>query len=65
MSLHEDALGAAAGLSLAVVHVHLLRGVVSGVVATASRVALHLAVVSSDLANEVVESLVDVEAGLG
>lgn len=63
--LHDDTLGAAAGLSLAAIHIHLLGGVVTRVVAAARRVALHLAVVSADLTNEIVKGLVNVEAGLG
>jgi hypothetical protein len=63
--LHENALGAAACLLLARVHLHgSLVGVVRARVAALVRVA-HLNVVPADLADNVIESLVDVDAGLG
>lgn len=64
--LHDDALGAAASLLLAAVHVHLFGGAVRArVAAAAGGVALHLAVVSSDLSYNVVEGPLDIETGLG
>jgi len=64
--LHDDALGAAAGLGFAFAHFHFVRGSVSAAVTTAAcRVALHLAVKAPNLANDIVESLIDVDAGLG
>jgi hypothetical protein len=64
--LHEHALGAAASFLLAVVHIHGLGGsVCARGAAAASRVTLHLAVISSDLSHDIVEGLVDIDSGLG
>lgn len=64
--LHDDALGTAAGLGFAFAHFHFVRGSVASSVATAARrVALHLAVKAPNLADDIVESLVNVDAGLG
>lgn len=64
--LHDDTLGAAASLLLAAVHVHGLgRAVEARDAAATGRVALHLAVVSPDLTNDVVEGLLDIQTRLG
>lgn len=64
--LHHHAPAAAAGLLLAAVDIHRLGwSVQAGGAAAARRVALHLAVISPDLAHNVVEGLVDIDAGLG
>lgn len=64
--LHDDALGTAAGLGFAFAHFHFVRGSVATSVATAARgVTLHLAVKAPNLADDIVESLVNVDAGLG
>lgn len=63
--LHDDALGAAAGALAGLADIHLaLRG--AGAERTAAgRVGGHLLVVAADLADEVVEGVLDVDAGLG
>jgi hypothetical protein len=64
--LHEHTLGTASCFLLAVVHIHGLGGSVGARgTAAASRVALHLAVISSDLSHDIVEGLVDVDSRLG
>lgn len=64
--LHDDTLGAAASFGLAFAHLHLAgRTAIATVAATAGRIALHLAVVATDLSDNIVESLVDVNARLG
>lgn len=59
---HEHALRAAPSLSIVVAHIHWLDRAGSIRHATALRVTLHLAVVPPDLANDIVESLVDVDS---
>jgi hypothetical protein len=64
--LHNDTLGAASGLLLAMVHIHRLgRAIGARETAAAGGVALHLAVVSSDLANNVVKGLLNIQTRLG
>lgn len=58
---HYHALGAAASLGVVVANIHRLDSTSSVGHATALRVALHLAVVTSDLTDDVVEGLVDVD----
>lgn len=65
-SSHDDTLGAAAGLVAAVVHVHLLGGAVeSGATSATGGVALHFAVEAANLADNVVEGLIDIDSRLG
>lgn len=63
---HDHTLGAAASLLVAIVHVHGLRCAVgaSGT-AAAGGVALHLSVKSPDLAHDIVEGLVNIDARFG
>lgn len=64
--LHYDALGAAASVALTAVHVHLLWWPIHARAASATGgVTLHLTVVSSDLADNVIKSLLDIESRLG
>lgn len=64
--LHDDTLGTATSLVLAIAHFHLpRRAAAATVAATAGRVALHLAVVAANLSDNIVESLVNVDARLG
>lgn len=64
--LHDDTLGTAAGLSLAFAHLHFVGGAAAATVAAAAcRVALHLAVETSDLSDDIVEGLINVDARLG
>jgi hypothetical protein len=63
--LHDDALGAAAGALTGVAHVHLALWC-AGTEGTGARgVGGHFLVVAADLADEVVEGVLDVDAGLG
>lgn len=63
---HDDALGTAASLLLAAIHIHLLgRAVEAGATPGAGGVALHFAVEAADLADDVVKGLVDVDSRLG
>lgn len=59
---HEYTLGAAPSLSIVVANVHRLDRTSSIRHATALRVALHFAIVPSDLANDIVECLVNVDS---
>jgi hypothetical protein len=59
---HHHAL-AAAGVLVLAVHLHLVVGLGLGV--GAAGVAGHIFVVLADLADDVVEGVVDVDAGLG
>lgn len=63
--LHDNALGAATSLLLSAVHVHLLRRSVGAASTAGATRVLQVTVVLADLANNVVESLLDIQAGLG
>lgn len=63
--LHEDALGAAARLGVILTDINLAHALaVVGEAAARSCASLHLTVVPSDGANNLVESLLDVCVGL-
>lgn len=63
--LHDDALGAAAGALAGLADIHLALGGARAECTTAGRVGGHLLVVATDLTDEVVEGVLDVDAGLG
>jgi Na+(H+)/acetate symporter ActP len=63
--LHDDALGAAASALARLAHVHLAFWCAGTERAGARGVRGHLLVVAADLANEIVEGVLDVDAGLG
>jgi Na+(H+)/acetate symporter ActP len=63
--LHDDALGAAAGTLARLAHVHLALWCAGAKRAGAGGVRGHLLVVAADLADEVVEGVLDVDAGFG
>lgn len=64
--LHNYTTTTATPLLLALTNLQLARGSTASGSATATgRVARHLLVVASDLADDVVEGVVDVDAGLG
>jgi hypothetical protein len=64
-TLHNDTLGAAAGTLTGLADIHLaLRGA-STKGARAGWVGGHILVVATDLTDEVVEGVLDVDAGLG
>jgi hypothetical protein len=61
---HKYTLSAAARILLAAIDIHILLGASVGPVAASGCVACHLLVVASDLADDIVESVVDVDARL-
>lgn len=63
--LHDDALRAATGTLARLAHVHLALWCAGAERAGAGRVRGHFLVVATDLADEVVEGVLDVDAGLG
>jgi hypothetical protein len=63
--LHDDALGAAAGALTWLAHVHLALWCASAECTRPGGVRGHLLVVAADLADEVVEGVLDVDAGFG
>lgn len=63
--LHDDTLGAAAGALAWLAHVHLALWCAGAECTAAGGVGGHLLVVAADLADEVVECVLDVDAGLG
>ena len=63
--LHDDALRAAASVLGRIAHVHLALWCAGAERAGAGGVRGHLLVVAADLADEVVEGVLDVDAGLG
>lgn len=63
--LHDNALGAAAGALTRLADIHLALWRAGTECTRAGRVGRHLLVVAADLADEVVEGVLDVDAGLG
>lgn len=63
--LHEDTLGAAAGAVIRIAHVHLALWCATSIWAAAGWVRGHFLVVPADLADEVIEGGLDVDARLG
>lgn len=63
--LHDHALGAAAGALAGLADVHLALGRAGTECTGAGGVRGHLLVVAADLTDEVVEGILDVDAGLG
>lgn len=63
--LHDDALRAATGTLARLAHVHLALWCAGAERAGAGRVRGHFLVVATDLADEVIEGVLDVDAGLG
>ena len=65
-SSHNHTFGAAAGFGFVFLHVHGLGDTVASRIVTAtSGVTLYFAVIPSDLANNIVKSLIDIDSGLG
>ena len=64
-ALHDDALAAAAGALAGVAHVHLALRCAGTEGSGAGGIRRHLLVVAADLADEIVEGVLDVDAGLG
>lgn len=65
MCSHEDALGTAASIGVVVADLHLAHLVHAVGGTAACRVALLLPVVSADFSDNIIESLVDIDSGLG
>lgn len=63
--LHDDALGAAAGTLTGLTDIHLAFRGTSTEGARTGRVRGHILVVAADLTDEVVEGVLDVDAGFG
>lgn len=63
--LHDNALGAAAGALARLADIHLALWGAGTECTGAGRVGGHLLVVAADLADEIVEGVLDVDAGLG
>jgi hypothetical protein len=62
---HNYALSAAASLLLPALHIEILLGAPVGPVGASCYVARHLLVVAPDLADEIIEGIVDVDTRLG
>lgn len=64
-NLHNDALGAAASTLTGLANIHLALGGARAEGARAGWVGGHILVVAADFTDEVVEGVLDVDAGLG